>query len=171
MPTLPFDVNDEDLRDAFLRTGVLAALDALDGAAVPRWGRMTAQEMVEHLVWAFECSTGEVEVACPTPPEELPRLKKFLSSRRLMPREFMNPALRGGLPPSRFATLGEARDALASAVERFRDQWRTHPQDVHIHPVFGPISAEEWSRTHFKHCAHHLQQFGLLELETPPEAP
>ena len=28
----------------------------------------------------------------------------------------------------------------------------------------NPVPVEEWSRTHFKHCCHHLQQFGLVEL-------
>ena len=32
-----------------------------------------------------------------------------------------------------------------------------------VHPTFGPLAAEEWSRSHFKHVYHHLLQFGLLE--------
>ena len=34
-----------------------------------------------------------------------------------------------------------------------------------MHPIFGPISLEEWGRTHYKHGVHHLLQFGLLEVE------
>ena len=47
-----FDVNDPELREFFLRHEVAQAVDKLADAATPRWGRMRAQEMIEHLLWA-----------------------------------------------------------------------------------------------------------------------
>jgi hypothetical protein len=32
-----------------------------------------------------------------------------------------------------------------------------------MHPLFGPIGAEEWTRVHFKHAYHHLLQFALID--------
>jgi hypothetical protein len=30
-----------------------------------------------------------------------------------------------------------------------------------VHPTFGPLSPEEWGRLCWKHCDHHLAQFGV----------
>src|SRR5204863_7629411 len=46
---LPFDVNDAVLREAFLCHGLVATLAGLTEASAARWGRMGAQQMVEHL--------------------------------------------------------------------------------------------------------------------------
>jgi len=162
-----YDVDDASLRDTFLRTFFFGALDGLRPDATGRWGRMTAQQMVEHLAWAFECSTGRVVVECGTPADQVERMKRFLHHNRPSPPDFMNPALREGLPPLRHADLADARRALLVEVDRFLEHQRTHHDAVRMHPVFGPIGMEEWSRTHFKHGCHHLQQFGLIEVEPP----
>jgi oxepin-CoA hydrolase/3-oxo-5,6-dehydrosuberyl-CoA semialdehyde dehydrogenase len=160
-----FDVNDAELRDSFLRHGVVAALAGLAEASEARWGRMTAQEMVEHLTWAFELSTGKAETECAVPAAELPRLKGFLYHNRPTQREFMNPALASGLPALHYGSLAEAKAALGRELKRFLEESPSRPEQLYIHPIFGPIGYEEWHRTHFKHTYHHLQQFGLLEEE------
>jgi DinB family protein len=162
-----FDVNDASLRDTFLKTFFFGALDPLTAETRPRWGQMSAQQMVEHLLWAFEGSTGRVEIGCTLPPEQLPRLKAFLYQNRPTPEGFRNPALEAGLPPLRFPDLRAAKAALLVGVDRFHDYSRRRPEAVHTHPIFGPIGMEDWSRTHFKHGCHHLLQFGLAELEPP----
>jgi len=47
-------------------------------------------------------------------------------------------------------------------VRVFLDQAAATPGAARTHPVFGPIAAEEWARSHFMHCYHHLLQFGLI---------
>lgn len=160
-----FDVNDASLRDTFLKTFFFGALDGLRPDERPRWGQMSAQQMVEHLLWAFEGSTGRVEIACPYPADQLPRMKAFLYQNRPTPQGFRNPALEAGLPPVRYPGLRPAKAALLLEVDRFLDHARKQPEAVHTHPIFGPIAMEDWSRTHFKHGCHHLLQFGLAELE------
>lgn len=164
MPTPGFDVNDADLRESFLRYEVPQALERVTDASTARWGQMQAQEMVEHLTWAFELSTGLAQTTCSVPASELPRMRQFLHSNRPTPREFMNPALVAGLPPLRHATLQKAKAALKHALGSFLDGPRSD-EKLHVHPIFGPIGHEEWHRTHYKHTHHHLLQFGLIELE------
>jgi oxepin-CoA hydrolase/3-oxo-5,6-dehydrosuberyl-CoA semialdehyde dehydrogenase len=91
------------------------------------------------------------------------RWKAFLFDATPMRREFRNPALVAGLPRLRHGGLPEARAALSRVVGLFLEQSRTAPAAAHVHPAFGPLVAEEWSRNHFKHVFHHLQQFGLIE--------
>jgi hypothetical protein len=170
MPNVRYDVNDAELRQAFLARLLNEALVPLRADAAARWGRMTAQQMVEHLIWSFELSTGRFGVECSTPAEQLPRARGFLQKNRPMPRDFMNPLLVAGLPPLRHASLEEAKRALGVEVERFREQERGTPAASFVHPVFGSLGNEEWSRSHFKHGVHHLLQFGLVETDEPPGA-
>jgi oxepin-CoA hydrolase/3-oxo-5,6-dehydrosuberyl-CoA semialdehyde dehydrogenase len=163
MVTIPFDVNDMALRDAFLRERLVTALAPLGESDRPQWGKMTAQQMVEHLVWAFELSTGRAQAECHVQQGERDWIRQFLNDNRPSPHEFMNPALVAGLPPLRWAGVVEARVALGVEVGRFLEQSRTNPDAIRTHPLFGPIGVEQWSRTHFKHCYHHLLQFGLVD--------
>jgi oxepin-CoA hydrolase/3-oxo-5,6-dehydrosuberyl-CoA semialdehyde dehydrogenase len=163
MTTVPFDVNDPELRTAFLRDHLGQAITALREDSQARWGKMTAQQMVEHLAWAFEVSTGHAHVDCAVPTDKQERWKAFLFDNTPMRREFMNPALTAGLPALRHASLDEAKAALSQAVEQFVEQCRASPSATHTHPVFGPMETEEWERSHFKHAYHHLLQFALLD--------
>jgi hypothetical protein len=166
--TLRFDVNDQDLRASFLGRSMLDALQPLGLEERASWSRMTAQQRVEYLVWTFELSRGLGHVVCPTPEADRARLKRFLYSNRPSPPEFMNPALAAGLPPLRHPGLAEAKAALRVEVSRFLEESNAAPGRLITHPIFGPIHGEEWARTHYKHGFHHLQQFGLLDVEPEP---
>jgi hypothetical protein len=124
---------------------------------------MTAQHMVEHLQWAFACSTGAIAVPCTLPPQLLERAKRFLHDNRPTPREFKNPLLGDGPPPHRYAGLGAAKSALNDEVASFMRHFTEDPSAVHTHPLFGPLGREEWHRSHFKHSYHHLLQFSLVD--------
>jgi oxepin-CoA hydrolase/3-oxo-5,6-dehydrosuberyl-CoA semialdehyde dehydrogenase len=162
MGSIRFDVSDSQLRDLFVRRLLHDAIDGLADTSQSNWGKMTAQQMVEHLTWAFELSTGKVRVDCVVPQLQRERMKVFLHSNRPSPREFMNPALVGGLPALRWESLAEAKAALRVEAARFLKYSRRTPHAIHTHPIFGPIGVNEWSRIHFKHSYHHLLQFGLL---------
>ena len=163
MRSIPYDVNDSDLRKRFLRSVLFEALEPLRGDTRAGWGNMTPLQMVEHLAWGFGISTGRVLVECHLPEAKRERAKQFLYDRRPMPHDFMNPALVDGLPPLRHPGLGEARATLREEVDRFLTQAPADPGPPH--PIFGPLGLEEWERIHFKHCYHHLLQFGLIEEE------
>jgi hypothetical protein len=162
MTAIPFDVNDEKLRKKFFDHLFTDCIACLTENTPPLWGKMTPQHMIEHLVWAFECSTGTLEVPCRTPENLLERAKRFLYDNKPTPHEFKNPLLGEDPLPFRFLSFADAKDALHKEVARFVDHFREQPSAIHVHPIFGPLSAEEWQRSHFKHCYHHLLQFGII---------
>jgi hypothetical protein len=159
---IPFDVNDNVLREAFFKQFLPEAIEMLGARTPPQWGNMTAQHMIEHLLWAFECSTGTLVVTCKTPTGLLERAKRFLFDNRQTPHGFKNPLLGEQPPPLRFPAMADAKAALFLEVGRFMNHPHDHPGVLHTHPIFGPLGTEEWHRSHFKHCHHHLQQFGLI---------
>jgi oxepin-CoA hydrolase / 3-oxo-5,6-dehydrosuberyl-CoA semialdehyde dehydrogenase len=157
-----FDVNDENFRGVFLREVLPRAIGRLETDAESQWGSMTAQQMVEHLTWAFDLSIGVRQIECSFTEVKRERMKAFLHDNRPSPRDFMNPALAWGLPPLRHADLPEAKAALLASIGRFLDAPEQSTGERHTHPIFGPLDRDEWSRTHFKHGFHHFSQFGLI---------
>lgn len=160
-----FDVNDPKGRDAMLSDTLPRALEGLTAGATALWGGMTAQQMVEHLLWGFEASTGVIDSACPTPEEKRAQVRPFLYSNRSMPHGFESPLLKAGLPVLRFASLPQACAATVAAAQVFLGQSDAERAMLRAHPLFGPLDGELWSRNHFKHCVHHLLQFGLIEVD------
>jgi hypothetical protein len=162
MTVINFDVNDSKLREMFLGQLLTNCISYLPEQSKPLWGKMTPQHMIEHLVWAFECSTGAIELPCYTPESLLGRTKKFLYDNRQTPHDFKNPSLGENPPPLRFSSFADAKDTLHKELINFIEHFQEQPSAIHVHPIFGPIGAEEWQRSHFKHCYHHLEQFGLI---------
>jgi oxepin-CoA hydrolase/3-oxo-5,6-dehydrosuberyl-CoA semialdehyde dehydrogenase len=162
MIVVPLVVDDAVARKTFLRTTMHQALAGLVPEAVPQWGRMSAQQMVEHLLWAVRGSTGAMVFTVATPAHLLERAKRFLYHDRQTPHEFMNPLLVEGLPPLEYPDLATAVAALRAEVVRFLAMSEEEPEAVRAHPIFGLLNAEEWERSHFKHVHHHLSQFGLV---------
>lgn len=169
MVRLPFAVNDESLRQDFLENMVFSALENLSPGQKPSWGGMTAQQMVEHLVWATEISNGTVTVECRLHPKLVERFKGFLHNDMPTTHEFMNPLLKDGLPPGRFSDLHEAVANLRDRIRVFLAELPEDRKRQRTHPVFGPLDHDEWSRAHFKHFCHHLLQFDLIITHQPPE--
>ncbi|HTX18836.1 MAG TPA: hypothetical protein VMG34_09260 [Bacteroidota bacterium] len=170
MIAVPFDVNDSKLRASFFDHLLSDAISPLCAQSPPLWGNMTAQHMLEHLNWAFQCSSGKLVLACRTPDAILERAKRFLYDNRQTPHGFRNPELGEDPPPLQFSSLDLAEAALRVELDRYLLHFQTEPEAVHVHPIFGPLGAEEWQRSHFKHCYHHLLQFGLIEQAQSPAA-
>ena len=61
---------------------------------------------------------------------------------------------KGGSLPVEFL---RDREFLASTVVRFCGQLPDPPLS---HPVFGPMSRQDWWRWGYLHADHHLRQFG-----------
>lgn len=163
MTTIPFDVNNEKLREGFFNQLFMDCIKPLTEDTMPLWGKMSAQNMVEHLIWAFERSTSAVEMPCLTPVDLLERVKTtFLYENKPMSHDYKHPLLSKDPEPLLYNSLQEAKDALRKELGYFLYHFSAYPSAVHVHAVLGPLNAEEWQRCHFKHCYHHFLQFGLI---------
>jgi hypothetical protein len=162
MITITFDVNDNNLRSNFFDTVLINCITNLPVETKSLWGKMSAHDMIEHLIWSFDCSIGTFEVHCHTPENILERAKRFLYDNRPTPQNYKNPLIGEDPFLHHYSTYSEAKDVLLKSVDIFKEYFNEHPDEVHIHPVFGPLSAEEWQRSQYKHCFHHLLQFGIL---------
>ena len=148
----------------FLRKGMFLLLEKLTADKIQVWGKMNAQQMLEHLSDFFNVSTGKITFDLVTPAEHLPKYREFLYSDKEFRENTKAPSnVLGEVPlPERKANIESAREYLKKSVEEFINFFQGDIEKRTTHPVFGPLNFEEWVLLHYKHVRHHLRQFGLL---------
>ena len=149
----------------FLRDHVRNIYEKLTPEHIALWGRMDAQQMLEHLGLAIKVSSGKINVEVITPPDKVEKLKRIaVLSERPLPMGFQNPVLPETPIPYYFINFNEAKKALWEELDFFFDYF-TREGDNHKRPhnVFGDLNYEEWLMFHYKHFMHHGAQFGLVE--------
>ena len=130
-----------------------------------KWGKMNAQQMLEHLRDFFMVSTDDLHFELAVPEEYLPKYREFLlSDKEFKENTKAPPSVLGEEPlPLRFQSIEEAYQALKLAVEKFFTYFVEHPGATTMHPAFGKLNLDEWVLLHYKHVRHHLRQFGLID--------
>jgi hypothetical protein len=124
-----------------------------------RWGSMSAHQMLCHLSDAFAYPLGEFAVAPVARPAISRAVSKWLALK--LPVKWP-PGVRtppevdqriGGTPPGDFEA---DRAVLLRRVREFAGG--SGPYGAH--PLFGPMTGEDWMRWGYLHSDHHLRQFG-----------
>ncbi len=130
------------------------------------WGKMNAQQMVEHMSYVFAASYGKVPISLVTPAEFLPKAKEFLLSDKefrentkgpidLVPEEPQTP---------KHCNMHASIDELKNEIDCFFEHYKQNPNTTCIHPVFGELNFNEWITAHYKHVLHHSKQFGYTSI-------
>jgi hypothetical protein len=147
----------KSLWDERARAGMLQRAERLTPQTPALWGRMTAAEMLAHVVQGMRLGLGEMQAQ--------PRRSPF----RYWPLKhvfvYWIPFPKGAPAPREIVTRGKPqdwdanRDALRESILRFAelDRLGTWP----IHPVFGPLSGSAWGALGWRHLDHHFRQFGV----------
>ena len=129
---------------------------------VALWGKMYAQQMVEHLIIAVKMSSGIQFITLATPIDKLEKLKKIaLLSDRPMQRDYRNVLLPIEPMPHEFADLLAAKKSLIDAIIIFKNHFESQPEKTQLNYIFGELNYQEWLWFHYKHFIHHFSQFGV----------
>ena len=145
------------LRDRSTRAAVAVRLDRLLPTAPPRWGRMTAPQMLAHLNDAIDMAFGDR----PVPVRNLPLARTWLMKQLI----FHVLPFPKNVPSAKEITT---RVPDAFEVERQRLTSQMERMDAAItgvecatHPIFGKLTLNEWGTLGYRHTDHHLRQFGV----------
>jgi hypothetical protein len=140
------------------RNEILDRLTKVRSDGQPRWGTMSAHQMVCHLGDSFRASLGEKYVS-PSGTVLKRALFKVIALWVPLPwphgiktRPEMDQQ-QGGTPPAEFA----------SDLEKLRtlfDRFCTWEGDFAPHAMLGQMSRPERMRHAYLHMDHHLRQFG-----------
>lgn len=144
--------NERDRRE------IVERLARLHPDARPRWGRMSAHQMICHLSDALRAALGEKQVAS---------TKTFYKRWILKPLALWivvrwphgvktHPEIDQQLGGTRPADFASDMQQLRALFETFC----THRGDYAPHGMFGQMSRSERMRHAYVHFDHHLRQFG-----------
>ncbi len=154
-------------KENFLRTKLVRYLQQLDPATPPRWGKMTVQQMVEHLGGeAIRNANGRLKIdTILTPPENLPRMREFMMSDKPFRENIKNPLM--GEEPGllRYKTVQAAIGALQQELIYFFEAFEKDQGFITRDPFFGDLNFEQSVQLLYKHALHHLRQFGVEPLD------
>lgn len=147
------------------RRNIQKLLNGLTENTKPNWGKMTAQQMLEHLETTILYSMGEPEAEkCFTPEEHLEKYQDSLYNHRKMPKDFPAPFLPedGTLPELKYKNLEQAKEKFIENLQKYQIYYRDNPEAEHMHFVFGKLNKEMMELMHRKHFTHHFEQFNLI---------
>lgn len=142
--------------DPMVQSSFQERVGRLRADAPALWGRMNAAQMLAHCVLTMQMPTGEVKVKAGF----MSLLGRLLKKKILGEQPF-----RHGVPTDKVFLVNDARE-FEQERARYLNQLLVlskGPEAItsHLHPFFGTMTNEEWSRLLFKHLDHHLRQFGV----------
>ena len=148
----------------FIQHGFISLVKNLAVNTEGKWGKMNAQQMLEHVTGFFKVSANKIQFPLVSPSEHLPKLKAFLHSDKEFRENTKAPiSVIGEEPlPVRSNNREEAIAALQQSIDEFVDYFEGDSYKTTLHPVFGELNFEEWILLHYKHLVHHAKQFGLV---------
>ncbi len=134
----------------------LERIDRLTEKSQRRWGKMTVGQMAWH---------------CQVPLNIAIKNKPNNAKGNLLLRLFFKKSLYNDRPwIKNLPTVGPAKARAPKNFEEEREKLRQMVTEVHglkdrktwnPHPVFGPLTQEQWGKLQYKHLDHHLRQFGV----------
>jgi len=141
---------------------MLSILNRLSSSKTPLWGKMNAQEMVEHLSDMLMMSRGTGNFSIDVDAETIARRQQFLSSDKEMAKNIAVPFTKE-IIVLRHDELELALDEFAEEWINFTEYYENNPSASVIHPYYGDLDFNLWLKMHDKHFMHHFKQFGLIE--------
>ncbi len=147
---------------------ITKSLAKLTENSKPKWGNMTAQEMIEHLEYTYKIAAGEQQnFEITTPEKNIEKVRATLYNYDKMPREFKFPMYEENkLPKLKYKNLDEAKEKMLEAREAYLNYFKQNPEATLKNTVFGTLNKYEWYLLERKHLNHHFEQFDVLEKTT-----
>ena len=150
------DINN---RDEFFKR-----LQNLNADALPEFGKLSAQHMVEHLSSTVMIANGKIPAEIHGPKEQADLLKQALIYTDMeFPMHFRAPMMGEDPPDLELKDLAAAIGHLKKELDDFDKFFAEDESRTTINPVLGALNKHEWTVFHNKHFAHHLKQFNLLQ--------
>ena len=140
---------------------LLQRLQNLTLQSEAKFGILTPQHMVEHLIITVKLSSGRIPIPEFEPNEkQLARKQALLFTDIPFPQGIKAPGLPDTLLELRYPDLETAKTELIKSYDAYHLLFQENPTLLTPHPGFGLLNYKEWELFHAKHIDHHLGQFG-----------
>lgn len=137
-------------------------LRSLVPTAMGKWGKMNAQQMVEHLTDSTRVATGKEYQKNELTPELTEKARRFFLSDKPFRENTTNHLLPVDPYPIRNSSMENAITEFETELKEFFTMFENSSCST-INPFAGAFSYEEWVHLLHKHFQHHARQFGLSE--------
>jgi hypothetical protein len=139
---------------------IIQRISLLTESTPPRWGKMTASQMLKHCDLVLQVALRQVE---------LPEINIIFRTIGVVTKVEMQ-IFNNGIPPNMptFQKLivnfecdfDESKTNLLNTMNSFRtaSENRNLPDR---HRLFGKMTEKDWGFLEYKHLDHHLKQFNL----------
>ena len=141
---------------------IRAQLLTLKTDSKPVFGKMNAQQMIEHLSAVTQIANGNWNVDVFVSDEKTARRKPFLNTENELQVGFKASFLSEEPGFLKFNSKEEAIEDLIKQVELFVEVFSDDKNRAVVHPFFGELDFEYWKKFQVKHFTHHFKQFNLL---------
>ncbi len=142
---------------------IKTVLSALQKETQALWGKMTASQMLNHLIDIAQISNGKIVVEFANKDVPLAKMRHILYKDVPFPKEFAAPAqVEAMISNANNNNLDQLKQNLIEELNEMEAHFDSDDKTV-INAVFGPLNLDDWKWFHRKHISHHLAQFGLWE--------
>ena len=139
---------------------ILQLLNKLEEDVQPKWGKLTPQEMVEHLTDSLKLASGAIKQKLITPSEKIESMQHFLETDKEMIKNIKLP----------FAAKERVlrNENLSDAIDEFVEHWLAYESHfesgntTELHPFYGELNFSQWQKFNSKHLTHHFKQFDIF---------
>ena len=149
------------MKEAFLRSEYIQALNELEIDTPPKWGKMNVQQMIEHMSDYVRIASGRTPVHVVTPDDRLEKMLQFLESEKPFRENTPNQLMPDTPPAPKHQTKAGAVAELQSELDHFFDVFQSDKEQTVANPFFGHLNYNRQVQLLHKHATHHLRQFGL----------
>lgn len=147
----------------FLKSEFVLLLKKLEPEQKGKWGKMDAQQMVEHFRNALKVANGKMDLPLHnTDPERLEKSRAFLMTEIPFKENTKSPVISEEPYPHKLASLQEAIEKLEIELQEVFKVYENENGKTIMNPSFGALNYEQQIQLLHKHAIHHLNQFGLL---------
>ncbi|MDB5210161.1 MAG: hypothetical protein JWQ30_988 [Sediminibacterium sp.] len=148
----------------FLKNEYVPLLHTLKSDQKPKWGKMDAQQMVEHMRDVFKVANGKIALTLlNADPERLAKTRAFLLTDQPFAENTRIAVVPEEPRPHKYAGIAEAIAKLEPEIDDVFTTYAPDHSKLLMHPVFGELDYELQMRYLDKHVRHHLRQFELVD--------
>ncbi|MCG1035991.1 hydroxymethylglutaryl-CoA reductase, degradative [Polaribacter sargassicola] len=141
---------------------ISSSLSTLNLNTKPVFGKMNAQQMIEHLSAVTQIANGNWKVDVFVADEKAARRKPFLDSENELELGFKSSFTSEEPVALKFNSIDEAIADLKKQLQLFVKVFTEDMDRKITHPFFGELDFEYWKKFQVKHFTHHFKQFNVL---------
>ena len=147
----------------FLHSELTKIFSTLSAEQKGKWGKMNAQQMVEHMSYSVRVASGRHPEKTVYSPEITQKGYNFIMTEKPFRENTPNQLLPDEPPAVKNENMANAIAELQSEIDYFFKVYSENSGMRTINPFFGNLNFEEQVQLLHKHATHHARQFGLVE--------